>query len=65
MDSLHPQSHHPSAAQGRAYGLCELREKLSAAVELLSELRHETGDYFLGAGFVDAAGAQPYFLNTG
>src|ERR1019366_3641170 len=50
LDSLHSESHHPSAAQGSAHGLLRLRQELSAAVEFLSELRRAAGgDYFLGA----------------
>ena len=41
MDSLRPQSHHPSPARGRAHGLHWLRTKNSPAVEFLSELRRE------------------------
>lgn len=41
MDSVYPQPGHPSPAQGRAHGLRGLRQKNSASVELLSELRRE------------------------
>ena len=42
LDSLHSQLGDPPAAQGRALGLRGLRQKNSAAVELLSELRRES-----------------------
>ena len=78
LDSLHPESHHPSAPQGSAHGLFRLRPELSAAIEFLSELRRAAGgDYFLVLGAVGAAGAAgapgalagcgtiPYFLRIG
>ena len=70
LDSVYPESHHPSAAQGSAHGLLRLRQELSAAVEFLPELRRTAGgDYFLvvlgAAGAVADCGTIPYFLRIG
>ena len=65
LDSVYPESHHPSAAQGSAYGLFRLREELSATVEFLSELRREiTNSYFLtaGLGATGLVNGIPYFI---
>jgi len=70
LDSLYPESHHPSAAQGSASGLLRLRQELSAAVEFLLKLRRAAdADYFLGTTGVAAGcggrGTIPYFLRIG
>ena len=43
MDSIYPQLDHSQTTQSSAHGLRKLRAKNSAAVELLSELRRESG----------------------
>ena len=68
LDSLHPESDHPPAAQEGARELSGLREKLSAAFQFLPELRRAAGGgYFLGAELVaaDSVSGIPYFFRIG